>query len=53
MFSATPQVIKVLEHEIHPKYESNPRSENHPTNNVAILKLACRFVQNDFNDLKF
>lgn len=43
-FLDTAQVIKILEYHVHPSHAVDPRDEAHTTHNVAIAKLACRYL---------
>lgn len=43
-FSDTAQLIKVSEHRLHPNHALDPRDEHHAQHDVAVLKLACRWI---------
>lgn len=43
-FSDTAQVIRIAEYNIHPTHQVDPRQDDHALHNVAIARLACRYL---------
>ncbi|XP_008211346.1 uncharacterized protein LOC103316939 isoform X2 [Nasonia vitripennis] len=51
-FSDTAQVIRIVEYNIHPAHQVDPREDDYALHNVAIARLACRILKPNLKEIE-